>query len=61
MRNYLRNLERHHLQRTMKGKMEQAERAVLEMLEKHLEKKGIAVDRESGEIYRPKEPDVDES
>ena len=27
----------------------------------HLEKKGIAVDRESGEIYRPKEPDVDES
>ena len=26
-----------------------------------LEKKGIAVDRESGEIYRPKEPDVDES
>ena len=23
----------------------------------HLEKKGIAVDRESGEIYRPKEPD----
>lgn len=39
MRNYLRNLERHHLQRIMKGKMEQAERAVLEMLEKHLEKK----------------------
>ena len=32
--------ERHHLQRTMKGKMEQAERAVLETLEKHLEKKG---------------------
>lgn len=27
----------------------------------HLGKKGIAVDRESGEIYRPKEPDVDES
>lgn len=27
----------------------------------HLEKKRIAVDRESGEIYRPKEPDVDES
>lgn len=27
----------------------------------HLEKKEIAVDRESGEIYRPKEPDVDES
>lgn len=27
----------------------------------HLEKKGIAVDRESGEIYWPKEPDVDES
>lgn len=27
----------------------------------HLEKKGIAVDRESGEIYRLKEPDVDES
>ena len=27
----------------------------------HLEKKGLAVDRESGEIYRPKEPDVDES
>ena len=27
----------------------------------HLEKKGIAVDRESGEIYQPKEPDVDES
>lgn len=27
----------------------------------HLEKKGIAVDWESGEIYRPKEPDVDES
>lgn len=27
----------------------------------HLEKKGIAVDRESGEIYRPKEPDLDES
>ena len=27
----------------------------------HLETKGIAVDRESGEIYRPKEPDVDES
>lgn len=27
----------------------------------HLEKKGIAVDRKSGEIYRPKEPDVDES
>ena len=27
----------------------------------HLEKMGIAVDRESGEIYRPKEPDVDES
>ena len=27
----------------------------------HREKKGIAVDRESGEIYRPKEPDVDES
>lgn len=26
----------------------------------HLEKKGIAVDRESGEIYRPKEPDADE-
>ena len=24
-------------------------------------KKGIAVDRESGDIYRPKEPDVDES
>ena len=39
MRNYQQNSERHHLQRTMKEKMEQAERAVPEMLEKHLEKK----------------------
>ena len=39
MKNYLRNSERHHLQRTMKEKMEQAERAVLEMQEKHLGKK----------------------
>ena len=39
MKNYLRNSERYHLQRSMKEKMEQAERAVLEMQEKHLEKK----------------------
>ena len=39
MKNYLKNSERHHLQRTMKKKMEQAERAVLEMQEKHLEKR----------------------
>ena len=37
MKNYQRNLERHHLQRTMKEKMEQAERAVLEMLAKEHE------------------------
>lgn len=39
MKNYLRNSESHHLQRTMKKKMEQAERVVLEMQEKHLKKK----------------------
>ena len=39
MKNYLRNSRRHHLQRTMKEKTKQAERVVLEIQEKHLEKR----------------------
>ena len=42
MKNYLRNSERHHLQRTMKEKTKQAERVVLEIQEKHLEKRKTA-------------------